>query len=401
MNGDQDVKVNPDVTPETKAVLEETAAPVETSFANPASPAKKRPLKLIIAAILVAVGIVLIGGSVFGYQVWYQNPDKVVHDAIINALKAKTGTAQGSITYTSDDFKMDIKLGSKSAEGGEEFTLDTTLTVTNDGTDQEFNATGTGRLVEDTLYVKISGVQSIVEDTAAQSFGQIPEYAAGIFEKIEDRWISIKASDYQEVSGDIANQQDCTFDLIEKIKTDTTMTDEVAELYRDNQVIIVEEELGSKDVNGVDSFGYKVAIDREAAALFATGLENTAYGKALMDCSEDIDFTEIAEDITAEVPENTDEPVTELWVSKLGHEITGIAIYGQSNGTDELNISLQPTFTNDVSVEIPEGATSLKTVLEEIQEVIMNSGSGTFMPEMTVPSGFDTGDIDPVFQSAV
>lgn len=397
MNEDQDVNANPEVAPEISAGLEETPAPVETSFA---SPAKKRPMKLIIAALLVAVAIVLIGGSVLGYTMWYQNPDKVVHDAVVNALKAKTGTAKGSITYTSDDFRLDIELDSKAGETGGDFTVTTNVTVTGDEAQQEFKATGMGRIIDDTLYVKVSGVRDVVEDMAMQSGGQIPEYANDVFEKIEDRWISIKASDYQEASEEIASQQTCMLDLFDKLRSDSAMTDEIADLYRASQVLIVQEELGSKKVNSADSFGYKITFDQDAAASFVTELENTTYGKELKNCDEDIHFKDIADDLTKEMTENEDEPVIELWVSKLGHEITEVAVYGQNNGTDELNINLQPTFNDDVTVEIPEGATSLKTVLDEIKEAITQYYSEMPPPQMTLPSDFDMGDVSPELQLA-
>ena len=397
MNEEQDVKANLEAVPETNVEAEETPAPLET---NSTPPTKKRPMKLIIAALLAAVAIVLIGGSVLGYTMWYQNPDKVVHDAVVNALKAKTGTAKGSITYTSDDFKLDIKLDSKSGETGGDFTVITNMTVTGDETQQEFSATGMGRIVDDTLYIKVSGVRGIVEDIAMQSGGQIPEYASDIFEKIEDRWISIKASDYQEASEDIASQQTCMLDLFEKLQSDSAVTNELADLYRKNQVLIVEDELGSREVNGADSFGYKITFDQDAAASFVTELEKTTYGKELKKCDEDINFNDIADDLTKEMSEHEDEPVIELWVSKIGHEITEVAMYGQNNGTDELNINLQPTFNDDVTVEIPEGATSFKTILDEINEAITQYYSEISSPQMTLPSGFDMGESSPELQLA-
>lgn len=400
MNDDNgaDVKTNPDVTPETKESLEEKAAPVETSFASPAR--KRSPKKLILIAIIAAIIVALIGGSALGYSLWYQNPDKVVHDAVLNVIKAKTVSSTGTITFTRDDLKMDITFDSKSGENQGELSATAKITVDTPEMRQDFEMSGIGRAVNDTLYVKLSGVKSIAEDTAEQSGGLIPGYAANIFEKIEGRWISIKASDYQQINEDISKKQTCLTDLMEKMRPDSSLANEVTDLYRDNQIVIIKEELGSKDVNGTGSFGYKVGLDKDAAVSFTKGLGGTGFGKELKNCDEDIDFNEIVDEISKEVSENENEPVVELWVSRFGHEVTEVSASGNLNDKDAFTVILQPVFNKEITVEVPEDATSMKTVLQEIQQAILQHYMEMYSTIETLPESLDI-EIDPQLQPTV
>lgn len=350
-------------------VVPDTTAPVQSEFATP--PQKRRSPKLLIGGIIAAALIVLGGGSALAYTMWYQNSDKVVHDAILNAIQAKAVSSTGTAIYKSGDITMDITLDGKSSEGNGEFTVKAKVAINTAEMKQDFDASGTGKIVGDTLYVKVSGVKSVVEDVAKQSNGQIPSYATSIFDKIEDKWISIKTSDYQDINEDISRQQTCLMDLVKKMQSDKSMTHEVAKLYRDNQIVTIKEELGAKTINGVGSLGYAVDIDKDATAAFTKGLSGTTLGKEIKNCSEDVNFNKIAEDITGETTDSENAPTVELWVSRFGHKITEVSLRGNSTDNDALTIVLQPTFNKTVTVEAPSDTTSLKTVLEEIQSAMM------------------------------
>lgn len=359
----------PEPTPEAPAV-QGNEAPAQP---DPASPRPKwRSPKVLAAGIAAAALVVIGGGSALAYTMWYQNPDKVVHDAIMHMVQAKTMSVAGTVSYKGDGVTVDVDLDSKQgAEGSGEFTVNAKVAIDTAGMKEDFNATGTGRYIDDTLYIKLSGLRDVVDDVARQSGGQIPEYAADIFDKIEDKWISIKASDYQDINEEISKQQTCFTDLMEKTQSDKSMTNELMQLYRDNQVVVVKDELGSKSVNGNGSLGYTVEVDKDATVSFVKGLDGTAFGKELKNCDETIDFNEIASDINEETIEEEDVPTIELWVSRFGHRLTEFSIRGGNDEDGTLNILMNPLFDQEVTVEAPSDATPLKTVLEDIQNTIM------------------------------
>lgn len=378
---------NTNVTPEETA---ESTAPAQPAPAEP-SQSKKRSPRLIIGGILAAALVLLGGGGALAYTMWYQNPDKVVHDAVLNAIQAKTMSSTGTIAFEDEGIKVDIALDGKSSEGNGDFNIKADVSIDDEEMQLDFEANGSGRIVGDTLYFKVSGVKDIVENVVSQSDGTIPPYATAIIEKIDDRWISVKASDYEDIYGDVASQQACFTDLSKKIQSDKAMTDEVMSLYRDNQILRITEELGSKSVNGTASLGYKVDVDEDASAAFFEGLENTQLGSELKKCNEDIDFSEVTEDLTSEPEENQGEteyvPTMELWVSRFGHTITELSVYGDTSETGHLNIVLQPIFNADVTVEAPSDAASFEAVMEDVQSAIMEyytaelNAAGFTMPE--------------------
>ena len=379
MDTDNNTKETTEPTPQAAQVVQDPAAPVQTEFAEPSK--KRRSPKLLIGGILAAAIVVLGAGGVFGYTMWYQNPDKVVHDAILNAIQSKTMQTTGSIVYKSDELTIDIALDGQSGESSGEFTADAKVTVNSGDIQQDFNAKGAGKMVNDTLYVKVSGIQGVVEDVTSQSDGQIPSYATEIFDKIDDKWISISPSDYEDMNDSISKQQKCLTDLFKKSQNDKTMLREVTDLYKKNQIIVIKDKLGSKDVAGVSSLGYRIEVDNAKAGSFVEGLESSTIGKEIKACDEDIDFKEIVDDLTKETEKADSVPTMELWVSTFGHTITEFAVKANEDN-NSLDMSLRPTFNKNVSVEAPSDATPLKTVLEDIQKAIMDSYSEMYSGNM-------------------
>ena len=380
-----DTETNSNQTPEVAP--QPSSPPVSTEPTMPAAgtpiePAKKgRSPKILVGGIIAAILVILGAGAVFGYSMWYQNPDKVVHDAMMNLIQAKSMSMTGTATFKSDEITMDITLDSKSSETNGEFNVDAKVAIDSGDMKQEFNAKGAGRMVDETLYVKVSGIRDLVEDVTAQSEGQIPAYASSIFDKIDDKWISIAPSDYQDIDESISKQQVCLTDLMKKAQSDKAMTREITDLYKKNQIITIKEQLGSKEVAGVSSLGYKVGFDTVKAASFTTGLADTSFGKELKECSDDIDFKEMADSFNEEAADNSAEVSTELWVSTFGHTVTAFNVRGSDAG-NTVDIAILPTFNTNVAVEAPADATSLKTVLEEIQQAIMESYSELYSDDM-------------------
>ena len=391
MNDDSNPEAtrDPETLPEVSPENEDTAVPSETSYV---SPAQKRSPKFVIAAIIAAVIVILTAVGVFGYTLWYQNPDKVVHDAVLNMIQAKAISSTGTVTYRNEGVVLDIGLDGGYGDSGGELSVAATMTIETDQMKQDFEATGVGRFIDDTLYIKLSGIEAIVEDVTAESNGQIPAYAQSIYQKIDDKWISIKASDYKDIDESIARQQECVTNLIKKIQTEDDLSKGVMDLYKKNQIVVIDEELGSKNINNTESLGFKVSIDKSAAKSFTEGLNDTNFGKELKECDDTIDFNDIAEDFTENNAEDNRSPSVDLWVSRNGHEFTEISIHEESEKEKEsLNITLQPTFNTPTNVEVPSDATSFETILEEIQQVILEFYNEAYAPAAgTLPEGFNS-----------
>lgn len=80
------------------------SAAMESALKDPAyvapapAPKKSKKKMIIVSSIFVLIGA-LIAGAAAVYALWYQNPDKVVADAMAHALMAKSGEHSGTISY--------------------------------------------------------------------------------------------------------------------------------------------------------------------------------------------------------------------------------------------------------------------------------------------------------------
>lgn len=372
MDTDSNIPVTPEETAESKA-------PTQSSFTTPS---KKRSPKLIIGGIIAGALVLFAGGGALAYTQWYQNEDKVVHDAIINVMKAHSIQTTGTVVYSDKDTKVTLDLDGKSDTAHGEFNVKATIAIDNEDMKRDFNLSGSGRMVDETLYVKVSGIKKVIETMSEETNEATPAYLSTVVDKIEDKWISIKASDYKDIDEELAKQQECLTGLSGKIQSDKTMSNEVTQLYRDHQIVVTKETLGSKRVNGTSSLGYKVAVDRDAAVAFIKGLKDTALGKEMKNCNDDVDFDTIADSIAKETTTETQKaPTIELWISRFGHTITEVSVAGDTSSSSALHMTLQPRFNDTVSVEAPKDATSLKTIMEDIQSAITDYYTGLYSAE--------------------
>ena len=419
-NDDQPLEQTPDIMPETTLSPEQTPdmapetppvtpsapippeapvlppAQVVTTTPSPQAPAKKKPAKLVVGGIIAGVFVVLGAGSALAYTQWYQNPDKVVHDAIINAVQAKSVSMDGNISYKSKDVDVKVTLDSKSKAPNGELNAKASISVDTTDFKHTFDANGSARVVGDTVYVKLSGIQKIVDTFGEESDDPIPGYVTTIVKKIDDKWLSIKASDYEDVSKEASEQQKCLTNLSEKMHSDKAMMDEVTKLYKEHQIITVKQNLGSKTINGTGSLGYEVEANKDAAVRFVKGLKDTKLGKELTSCNKEVDFDDIANDLGKETEKNKATGKVELWVSRFGHEITEVRASGNQDD-DTLDMALRPIFNKEVAIEAPKDATSLKSLMDDIQNAIMES----YMSAYTSESGMYSDDMmsDMMFQA--
>lgn len=356
--------------------------PLPMAVETPETPQKKKSTRFIIGGIAAAVIVLLGAGGALAYTQWYQNPDKVIHDAIIQAVQAKSLSTTGDVSYKAEGVDVKMTLDSKSKAPNGEINAKATVAVDTPDFKHTFDASGSVRIVGDTVYARLSGIQKIINDMREESTGSIPTYVDDIVKKIDDKWISINASDYEDTSKELSEQQTCFTKLAEKVQSDKAMMDEVTKLYKEHQIIVVKEKLGSKAVHGVNSLGYKVGIDKDATAAFIKGLDGTTLGKEMKSCSKDIDFEKIAKDATDESSKDTKtEGKVELWVSQFGHELTEVVADGKDDDAS-LTMTLQPIFNKDSTIEAPKDATPLKTLTEDIQNMVMHYYMGnTYMSD--------------------
>ena len=352
-------------TNETTSKSQEEKQPVSTP------PQKKKAKKkgVIAGSIIAVVVVLLLGGGALAYNMWYQNADKVVHDAMVNAIKAKTIQATGNIVVKSDNTTVTIDVDGQSTTVDGLVNVSAKIDAGQGSGAMSIDIKGSGMYKDDTLYVKFDGVQKVVDTFVAQypmldaqALAQIEQ----IVSKIDGQWISIQPSDYEEMSKQVADQQKCVTDAVKRLSENKDATNELVDVYKQNQVVEVKEELGAKD----GSLGYVVGFNKERAAAIAEALDDTTYGKELKECDDSIDFKAAAEDIK-KAKDSENPPRVELWASRFGHNITTVSLT-QKDDKSSVDMKLEPEFNKNVSVEAPEDVVSLKDLMADIEKLVQS-----------------------------
>ncbi len=340
---------------------------------TPLPPTKKKKTGLIAVVIAAVVGALLVTGAVLAYNLWYQHPDKVVHDAVINAFTAKTTSGASKLTIAKEDeFSLTLATDGKATQTNGHMTLKADVSITSDDQEVDVQLKAEGMYVDGVLYFKFDKLRETIEQLAESYGSEVPSEAYTIIDKVDGQWVSVSPSDYDEMSKQTADVQKCFADFSKKLGEDAAMQKELVDLYKKHQVLQVEESLGSKSINSVGSLGYAVTLNKENAAALATGLADTAAGKELARCDDSIDYKEISEDITkAETSDSTVTTRVELWVSRFGHEITELNVAAEDDGEGTtVSFVTHPLFNKDVSIVAPKDTITLKQLIKDIETLV-------------------------------
>ena len=366
-----------DREPWTETQADSTAAAKSTSIQ---APRKNNRRALLIA---VAVVLVLLVAGFLGYKLWYQNPDKVMADALGNALAVKQAKTNGTFTVDTSEMGFEVKFNSNTASdamsGRAEITLQPKAADARAlGT---INLTGEGVLSSTgDLYVKATNVRPVAERLIdalfAQQAKQYQQYGLSVpaaeleaakksarqqilpaVAKIDNRWIKVSAD---EMKKDGDNKQKCFSDLIKKIQSDGAARAEVIDTYKANKFVTVKKELGEKD----GSLGYELDFNREKAKSFGKDLETTTVGKDLKKCDENA----FSNNDSSSNRDSDTKGKVEVWITSWGHQISAIKASGSSDGTT-LNLDLKTNIGKSDEIKLPTDATNFRELESEFRQL--------------------------------
>lgn len=356
------------ITPNLLPLSSPTASsePSTNPFSSPAPLVLKSSKKkgLLIGIIIAVIIVLLGGGSAFAYKFWYQNPEKVVTDAFIHAIDAKTVIYKGDIHMVGNGSNVTVAVTGRQGDGSGQ--LDTAVTFAVNGKNYTVNGSG---LIDKSgdLYIKLAKLDDLAN--AAKNIYTDPQEKAAISPlvdqlkaKIDGTWIKVSSDDLKDFSDSYATTKTCLSDAVKKFKSDNAARTQLTNLYEKHQFITIEKELGAK--NG--SLGYNLSSDDAAAKAFANGVKDTDIYKQLHGC--DSSFTINADDLTDSSSSKDNGTVT-VWVSRWTHELTKVTAKGTSDGTTT-DFSIEPTFNQKVTVTTPAKSTTLKQLESDITDLI-------------------------------
>jgi len=352
----------------TALATEPILAPV-TAVAPVKSPKKKL---IILGAIIVGGLGLLLGGTAAAYNLWYQNPEKVVLEAVSSLFTTETSTHKISADIKSDDVSIKLSIDAAVAQSPAS-KADIVATITAGGKDYDVKAAVLSDK-DGNLYLKVNDVKKLLTDVAGAEadFSVFDE----VISKIDGQWVKISSEDLKSVSEEYSKTQECTTNALKSMDEKATQ-DEILAVYKKNDFIVIGDKIGVKDIGGVASIGYTVTVDETKANAFTKAFGETKIGKALTACDESFDFSEI-NNTTSD--DSDTETTVEIWSSRFGHQLKEL---GVTTKDDEATAKIvwNPTFVKGVTVTAPEKSVPLKEIITDISEAYGDLYSSTYSYE--------------------
>lgn len=334
----------------------DTKPPVSTMSSQ--TPSKKSKKPLIIGIIIAAAVVVLGGGSALAYTL-YQAPQKVITDAIVGLVTAKTSSYTGTIAIDSSGTKAQVELTAKSAAAAGSVTAKITVSLSG----KTYTLTGDGMTTSSgDLYIKLSHLDDVVAFVKAEAGNTTGSLIDTLQTKIDGTWIKISASDLSSFSSDASKAQSCYASALDKYKNDTSASKEITNLYSKYPFITVEKNLGIES----GSIGYQLTGDKTEYKSFVDGLSTTAIYKTLHDC--DSSFT-IDDSSLSAADSSKGTGTLQVWVSQWSHQLTKVVAHSNSDGTN-FDATITPTFNQAVTVDAPAKSITLAELQSEITNIL-------------------------------
>ncbi len=361
-------------------------SPVQGPVVVEGKPKSSKKKFFIIGSVITAL-LLLGGGTAAAYSLWYQNPDKVIGDALVNAMQAKTVAYTGSFDLKMDDssspvstFKFEVfGKGTRSASQ-----LDAKLTF--DYEDEKYAISGAALTAENgDVFLKANDVEEQLTkmlEASDSSYGEIPVYITDIIDKIDNKWVRISADDLKEYDDSHGETQKCVTDTVKRIEGDKATISEVVELYKNNKFIVVKEKLGSVD----GSLGYVIDGDETKAKSFVDSLKDTKIMKELQKCDDafEFDFEDLFDSSSSSNSDGTSR--LEIWVDRWSHQVTKLQLEGSSDDS-EGKLVVEPRINEAVSVESPKDFVALKDLIADIEDAMKQ-----YQSELYGSYGLDSAD---------
>lgn len=317
---------------------------------------KKRVIGLVLLALtILAMGLV--------YFYWYQNPQKVISDALMHAVSAKSVTYTGVIN-TKGSQAMTITLdGGASDKGG---VLAAKLVL---GT-QSKKYTLEGNAVIDQkndLYFKVRNIDDLVNNYRKAIPAESLPLFDNIISTVNDKWIIVSSKDLQDYNQTLAKTKTCVSDMAKKIQTDTAVKAQLIEAYEDNPFITVEKKLGAQS----GSLGYALAYNSELTKGFTRKYKNTTTYKTLAACDKSFviqDDNLFGRDATISAPK------VNVWIDQWTHHLTKVTVQDSAT-TQPMTITVEPKFNQAVTVTTPKNVTTLEQLQRDVQGLLQSTQS--------------------------
>ena len=350
---------------------------------------KSSKINYIIAGVSAFVLLLFVGGGVAAYKMWYQNPEKVLTDALVHAMDAKTASFTGSFEAQPKNDgsgveslkKLTVSVDGANTTDASKLSAKLTIAVTN----KTYTIVGAAQRDKDAnLYVEIDDIKKHLTDLLSgdgEGYASMPQSVQNIIAKIDSKWVRVAPDDMKDMTQDSSKVQQCTSDVYQKFKNDKKQMQEVADVYKKNKFVAVKEKLAAKQ----GSLGYVVDLNQNQLKSFIKDVNNTTIVKNLKECDKQFNFDENSIDLKKNDENNSR---VEVWVTRWSHQFSKVAVTTDDKKLKTSTV-VQPTFDKPVAIDAPRDYVKFSEVKELIQKV-NNEFTGGYDSAYSTAE-FDTG----------
>lgn len=344
---------------------------------TPQAQFRKNKRKGIILGI-VAAALFLLGGSAAAYYgvIVPNRPQNILRASLQKSLEQKYVTATVDAEgKTGNDPSYKISAVLKSDVAAKATALDLKLTVSG------FVFPVEGRLVNDTAYVKVGDISSLLK-TIGSLDPSLLSLAQQFSKQISNQWISIDSTLVKDAGIDKCQQE------LNLTQQDYKVLDE---LYKKHQFITIQN-VSRDTVNNSPATKYELSIDDNTGADFVSGLNNLPAVKKANGClqadtkQQTIGDQDITNEVKKTLKDNDKTPLT-IWIDKKSKLITKLETRSteqdKKNGvTGSAHVVLD---YKKVTIEKPANAKSANDFIADLAE-LYQSGFGGSMLEQNLNS---------------
>lgn len=362
-----------------------------TATTSYATPPKKKRKKLVLVGIILAALLALFAGGWAAYALWYQNPDRVLSHALLNASQYKTGKVDvtiGDIEMPSGSMpngmafervEMQIAMGN----GTGNIEIGAKMVMSLNGT--EIKIGGTGRFVEGKVaYFKIDDMNETLEmmkndrnfSMVVNIYGE--KNLKALLTTLSEDWIKLDIDQLKKDGNKSAESFLCTMEAASDPEVQKKSQERALEGFKKHKFLSIAKELGVKD----GKRGYELAFDKEQYKKYAEATKDDEYEKKMQSClSADAATTREKE---ASSSSDFEMKSTEVWVTNLGHDIVSFKtdlVSEVVDGTSKMTMTMNfKEMGEPMVVEAPETSMPLdewqKKVDEKMKAIISSTRLG-------------------------
>ncbi len=366
----------------------------DTPFVPDETP-KKSKKKLIIGIVIAVIAVLGLSGTT-AFAFYYNNPEKVVADALVNVVTARTQISSGSYTYSDSKNKGKVSLtfDSKSDTPNFKGQLDAKLKV--DYEKYKFDLGGSGVLSEKgNAYFKFDGLEEITnkylnEPEIKAYTDRSPELKndiVALVKKIDGQYVKLEKSDIQNFwkKYDHKKASACYTKVFDTLDKNPSQKKEIQDAYGNNKFVLIKDQ-GSENIAGTDSVKYGINIDLKKYYHASDAFDQTTFSKSLQKCNDQLSDTatddykpteqekkeerKYRDESAEEQQKDFDKTKVNIWISRWDHQFTKTtADYTDTENKTNYSLSINYKQNQLITVKDPKGAISMKEFQADIDKI--------------------------------